>query len=582
MRLSRYLMPTTKELPADAEVKSHQLMLKAGLIRRLTAGIYNYLPLGWRTLRKIEQIIREEQDRIGGQELLMPVVHPQELWEKTGRNESVDAILFRLVDKKGRKLLLSPTHEETISDIGAAFLKSYRDLPQLWYQIQLKFRDEPRPRSGVLRARQFIMKDAYSFDADGEMLDVDYKNERMAYARTFARCGVDTFIVGASSGQMGGSDSEEFMCISDAGEDRCVMCESCGYRANMEVAASKLNCPEPLGLPVEDVETPGMKTIEDVSGFLGVPPERLMKVVIYIVDNRPVMVLIRGDQEILEEKFTARFGDTWRPAEPHEIQAMAGAEPGYIGPVGLKDENVLIVADTSLHTETDYYSGANRDNHHRSGIQIGKNVFPAETIDLREVKEGEACIECGKPLRILRAIELGHIFKLGTKYAESLGINYLDDEGNEMLVTMGCYGIGVERIMASAIETHSDDDGIIWPVSIAPYHAIVLPLDPREEQLTAAAEKCYAGLWEAGVETLLDDRDASAGFKFKDADLIGIPIIVIFGLKSFKNGEAEIKIRATGERLKVPLDKVIPEVTSRLKKMFDELEAKADEGSSNP
>ena len=493
MRLSRYLLPTTKELPADAEVKSHQLMLKAGLIRRLTAGIYNYLPLGWRTLRKIKQIVREEQDRIGGQELLMPVVHPQELWEKTGRNETVDAILFRLVDKKGRKLLLSPTHEETISEIGAAFLKSYRDLPQLWYQIQLKFRDEPRPRSGVLRARQFIMKDAYSFDADDEMLDVDYKNERRAYTRTFARCGVDTFIVGASSGQMGGSDSEEFMCISDAGEDRCVMCESCGYRANMEIATSKLVCPEPLGLPAEDVETPGMKTIEDVSRFLGVPPERLMKVVIYIVEGRPVMVLIRGDQEILEEKFTARFGETWRPAEPHEIKAMAGAEPGYIGPVGLKDKNVLIVADTSLHTGTDYYSGANRDNHHRSGVAIGKNVFPAETIDLREVKDGESCIGCGKPLRILRAIELGHIFKLGTKYAQSFGINYLDDEGNENLVTMGCYGIGVERIMASAIETHSDSDGIIWPASIAPYHAIVLPLDPREEKLTAAAENVTPG-----------------------------------------------------------------------------------------
>ncbi len=576
MRLSKFLMPTTKELPAEAVVRSHQLMLKAGLIRQLTAGVYNFLPLGWRTLRKVEQIVREEQDRIGAQELLMPVIHPQELWEQTGRSEALDAILFRLVDKKGRHLLLSPTHEETISEIAAAYLQSYRDLPQTWYHIQLKFRDEPRPRSGVIRSRQFIMKDAYSFDADDKMLDESYRKERVAYSRTFSRCGVETFIVGAFSGAMGGKDSEEFMCLSDAGEDRIVYCEKCGYKTNMEVAQSRISRLEPLGKPVEDIETPEKRTIEEVSEFLGVPPERLMKVVIYIVDSKPVMVLIRGDQEVLEEKFTGRFGETWRPAEPHEIQDMAGAEPGFIGPVGLKRKDVLIVADESLQPGVDYISGANRSHYHRSGIVIGENVMPAETLNLREVSEGEGCIMCEAPLKIDKAIELGHIFKLGTKYSEALGINYLDAEGNEKKVKMGCYGIGVERIMASAIEVHSDDDGIIWPATIAPYHAIVLPLDHRDAELVGAADKCYNDLWANGVEALIDDREQSAGFKFKDADLIGIPIHVIFGLKSFKNGEAEIKIRATQERRKVAIDKVVPAVKAILEAMVADLEAKAD------
>jgi len=574
MRLSKYLLPTTKELPSDAVVRSHQLMLKAGLIRQLTAGVYNYLPLGWRVLRKIEQIVREEQDRIGGQELLMPVIHPQELWEQTGRSEALDQILFRLVDKKGRKLVLSPTHEETISEIGAAYIQSYRDLSQIWYHIQLKFRDEPRPRSGVLRARQFIMKDAYSFDADNEALDYSYKQERVAYSRTFARCGIDTFIVGASSGAMGGKDSEEFMCFSDAGEDRCVVCTKCAYKANMEVAKGGISKLEPLGLPEQDVETPNKKTIEEVSTFLGIPSERLMKVVIYVVADKPVMVLIRGDQEVLEEKFTARFGDLWRPAEPAEILDMAGAEAGFIGPVGLKRRDVLIVADESLQPGVDYYSGANRNHYHRSGIVIGKNVHPAETLNLREVKEGEACIECGAPLKIEKAIELGHIFKLGMKYADALGINYLDPAGNEKKVTMGCYGIGVERIMAAAIETHSDNYGISWPVTIAPFYAIVIPLDPRDKALSEAAEKCYNDLWDQCIEALIDDRDQSAGFKFNDADLIGIPVQIIFGLKSFKNGEAEIKIRATGERKKLPIDKIVPEVAKILDEMRREIDGK--------
>jgi prolyl-tRNA synthetase len=419
------------------------------------------------------------------------------------------------------------------------------------------------------------MKDAYSFDADDEMLDDSYQKERVAYSRTFARAGLDTFIVGAFSGAMGGSDSEEFMCFSDAGEDRCVICEKCGYKANMEVAQSKLSELEPLGLPMEDVETPDKRTIEEVSGFLGIPPERLMKVVINMVDDKPVMVLIRGDQEVMEEKFTGRFGGEWRAAEPHEILEMAGAEAGFIGPVGLKRKDVLIVADESLQPGVDYYSGANRDHYHRSGIVIGGNVHPTETLNLREVKEGEACTECGALLKVVKAIELGHIFKLGKKYSESLGINYLDTEGNEIKVTMGCYGIGVERIMAAAIETHADDYGIVWPVTIAPYQVIVLPLDPRDKELTKAAEKCYNDLWDSGIETMLDDRDQSAGFKFNDADLIGIPVQVIFGLKSFKNGEAEIKIRTTGERKKLPIDGIIPEVAEILAKMSEDIEAKA-------
>ncbi len=559
MRLSHHLVPTLKEMPAEAETLSHRLMLRAGLIRQLTAGVYSYLPLGWRTLRNIEQIIREEMDAIGSQEMLLPLLHPAELWDETGRRKDMEEILFQLQDHKHRNLLLSPTHEEVIGELARAYIHSYRDLPQQWYQIQTKFRDELRPRSGLIRTREFTMKDAYSLSVSWEDLDDWYEKNRQAYSNIFTRAGLTTVIVGAHSGAMGGTGSEEFMLVSQSGEDSVVLCDSCGYRANLEIAKSEVKNAKPRDLPTEEVATPDRRTIEEVAGYLDADASETMKSVIYmlVTENIPLLVLIRGDLDVSEAKLEqALSGQEWRPAHPEEITEMSGAEAGFIGPVGLARDDVRIMIDDSIVPGVPYIGGANKDHFHIRNLIRGRD-FDGESADLRQARSGDGCAHCGEKLKVERAIELGHIFKLGTKYSDSMGCMFLDENNEEKPIIMGCYGIGVQRIMVAAIEEHADENGIVWPMSIAPYKVIVLPLDRRIAELWEKAENIYEKCRDAGIETMLDDRDASPGFKFKDADLFGIPIQVILGKRALKSGNAEVKIRRTGERHDVRLDELL-------------------------
>lgn len=559
MRLSHYLIPTLKEIPAEAETMSHRLMLRAGLIRRLTAGVYTYLPLGWRVLRKIEQIIREEMDAIGSQEMCLPLMHPAELWDETGRRKAMEEILFQFKDHKNRSLLLSPTHEEVIGELARAYVHSYRDLPQQWYQIQTKFRDELRPRSGLIRTREFTMKDAYSLSVSWEDLDVWYESNKQAYTNIFTRAGLTSIIVGAYSGAMGGTGSEEFMLITDSGEDSIVLCDGCGYMSNLEVAVSRINHREKLDIPMEDVETPEKRTIEEVAGFLGVDESETMKSVVYMLlpDEIPLLVLIRGDLDVSEAKLELVLGEReWRPAHPEEIKDMSGAEPGFIGPVGLTGKDVRIIVDNSIPEGVPFVGGANKDHYHIRNVTRGRD-FEGESADLREAKPGDLCSLCNNALKVDRAIELGHIFKLGTKYSDSMGCLFLDENNQEKPIIMGCYGIGVQRIMVGAIEEHADENGIVWPMNIAPFQVIILPLDARNVEIWKKAEEIYDKCRETGIETLIDDRDASPGFKFKDADLFGIPIIVVLGKRAMKSGNAEVKIRKTGERHDVSLDALL-------------------------
>jgi prolyl-tRNA synthetase len=566
MRLSHYLIPTLKEIPAEAETLSHRLMLRAGLIRQLTAGVYTYLPLGWRVLRKIEQIVREEMDAIGSQEMLLPALHPAELWDETGRRQAMDDILFQFRDKKGRSLLLGPTHEEIIAELARSYIHSYRDLPQQWYQIQAKFRDEPRPRSGLLRTRQFTMKDAYSLSTSWDDLDIWYEKNRRAYSNIFTRAGLTFYIVGAHSGAMGGTGSEEFMLPSESGEDSIVICNSCGYQANLEVASSRISHREKQNLPTELVPTPERRTIEEVANFLGVDESETMKSVIYMLlpEETPLLVLIRGDVEVSEAKLERSLaGKLYRPAQPEEIKEMSGAEPGFIGPIGLKRKDVMILVDESIREGVPYVGGANKDQHHIRNVTRGRD-FIGEAADLRLARSGDLCPRCDSSLAAMRAIELGHIFKLGTKYSDSMHCVFLDENNQEKPIVMGCYGIGIERIMVGAIEEHADENGIVWPMSIAPFQAIVLPLDHRHVELWKTAEKIYEACWSAGIETLIDDREASAGFKFKDADLFGIPIQLILGKRALDGGRVEVKIRRTGERTDVFISELLADPRSAL------------------
>ncbi|MFH1675644.1 MAG: proline--tRNA ligase [bacterium] len=580
MRLSHYLIPTLKEIPSEAEALSHRLMLRAGLIRQLTAGVYVYLPLGWRVLRKIEQIIREEMDAIGSQEMLLPLMHPAELWDETGRRQGMKDILFQFKDGKGRDLLLSPTHEEVIAELARAYIHSYRDRPQQWYQIQTKFRDEPRPRSGLLRVREFTMKDAYSLSTTRDDLDIWYEKNREAYSKIFTRCGLTFRIVGAHSGAMGGSGSEEFMLPSEAGEDTIVYCDSCGYQANLEVAKSIISHRDPAEIPMENVATPDKKTIEEVASYLGVDQTETMKSVIYMLlpEERPLLVLIRGDLEVSEAKLVvALAGQEYRPAHPEEIKFMSGAEPGFIGPVGLKRSDARIIVDESITERVPFIGGANKDNYHTRNVTFGRD-FTGERADLRMARSGEGCSQCSAPLKVVRAIELGHIFKLGTKYSDSMGCTFLDENNLEKPIIMGCYGIGTGRIMAGAIEEHSDENGIVWPMNIAPFQVIVLPLDPRSSELVEKAEKIYARCTESGIEALIDDREASAGFKFKDADLFGIPLQLILGKRSLQSGKIEVKVRKTGERIDVDADEFIANPRGTLSRWLDDPSLSAPKG----
>jgi len=566
MKLSKYFVPTLKEVPADATVASHVLMLRSGMIRMVSAGIYSFLPLGYRVLRKVSQIIREEMDAIGGQEFHLPALNPKEIWEETGRVEAFGDILFHI---KNREYVLAPTHEEIITFHARNVVKSYKDMPQIWYQIQTKFRNEPRPRSGVIRGRQFLMKDAYTLDVSYEALDVAYGLHDKAYRKIFDRCGLNYFVVGASSGAMGGTGSEEFMVKSDAGEDTVAHCSSCGYAANAEVAASKVAVidREKNSKEMYEIHTPNVKSIDELCEFLKIDESVCAKSRVYINDGKAILILMQGNDEVNESKLTKVLGGNVRPGHPEELMEITGADAGSIGPIGFKGR---ILADLKLKERNNLFSGANKNDYHIGGIDFKRDlperqagVPSIEYADLRIVQSGEGCPNCDDKLEVFTAIELGHIFKLGTKYSEALKASYLDEKGEEHPIVMGSYGIGVERIMACYIEQNHDDKGIIWNKVLTPFDIHLIALNLKNESIVAASEKTYKELVDAGYEVLFDDRDAAAGFKFNDADLLGMPIQIIVGEKKLKENKCEVKIRKTGQRLDVELKNLM----SKLKEL---------------
>ena len=549
---SQLFIPTLREAPADAEVASHKFLIRAGYIRQLAAGIYSYLFLGQRSFNKITAIVRDEMDRIG-QEFYLPALHPRELWEASGRWSVMGDNLFRLKDRKGADLCLGMTHEENMTEIARKELRSYKQLPQIWYQIQSKFRDEPRPKSGLLRVRQFIMKDSYSFDIDAAGLDVSYQKHRETYYRIFDRCGLNYLVIDAHSGAMGGSQSEEFMVYTPAGEDQVVSCANCKYAANLEKAASKLDPvadlpPEGDGKPLE-VHTPGQKTIEDVARFLGVSPKNKIKTLALMIDgqdgkfgkasSRAVVVLMRGDHQLNEAKLsTALAGKETRPMQEEEIRQLFRSPAGFLGPLGIEwaktldDSNrPVLLLDKALEGRTNLIAGANKEDYHVKNITPGRDFQPTAYADLRSVVSGEPCPNCGEPLRMDPAVEVGHIFKLGYKYSESMGARVLDKNGKEVTPIMGCYGIGIERILTAAVEQSNDENGFWLPPQIAPFEIIVTPTNVGDAKLKTTAEEIAGSLESAGYDVLLDDRDERPGVKFKDADLVGIPFRINVGKK---------------------------------------------------
>jgi prolyl-tRNA synthetase len=560
MRQSRYFIPTLKEVPADAIIPSHKLMLRAGLVRQLAAGVFSWLPLGHIVLKKIMNILREEMDAIGGQEFLLPALNPIEIWEQTGRVEAMGDVMFHIKNREG--LVLAPTHEEIITYHARQHIQSYRDLPQIWYQIQTKFRNEPRPKSGVLRGRQFLMKDAYSMDSTVEGLDISYQKHYDAYCKIFGRCGLKFFIVGASSGAMGGSASQEFMVESDAGEDVCAVSDS-GYAANLEVATSALPAVGRIDSnnAIEEFATPNAKTINDLINQFSLAENQLAKSVVYMVNSEPVLILMRGNDELNESKLESFFKtNQFRPAEAEELFEITGAHTGSIGPINLQTK-IKIVADNLLKDANGLVSGANKDGYHFKNIDFTRDCKIDEYHDFRTICEGEPCPINGSPIRVVKAIELGHIFKLGTKYSTALHANILDAEGVEKPIIMGSYGIGVERVMACYLEQGFDDKGIIWNKALTPYHVHLLGLNLlRSPEVQQACEDLYKELTDAGFDVLFDDRDESPGIKFNDADLIGIPIQIIGGKKNIDNGQIEFKIRATIERGVVNIKDIVEKV----------------------
>jgi prolyl-tRNA synthetase len=554
MRFTKNFIPTLKEVPADAIIPSHILMIRAGMVRMLSAGIYSFLPLGYNVVRKISDIIREEMNAIGGQEFHFPGLNPKEIWDATGRVEAFGDILFHV---KNREYVLAPTHEEIVAFHAKGAVTSYKDLPQIWYQIQTKFRNEPRPRSGVIRGRQFLMKDAYTLDKDFEGLDVGYAKHDMAYRKIFDRCGLKYFVVGASSGAMGGSKSEEFMVKSDAGEDTIAYCEKCGYAANVEVAQSvaKSAPRHSESKSYYEISTPNVKSIDELCAFLKIDEHETAKSRVYIHEGKPVLILMLGNDEVNETKLGSLLGGNVRPAHPEELKEISGADAGSIGPIGFKHR---IIADNLLKDANNLYSGANKNDYHIGGIDLKRDVPNIEYADLRIVENGEACIRCGSTLEVFKAIELGHIFKLGTKYSEALGVNYLDENGKEHPIVMGSYGIGVERIFACYIEQNYDDKGIIWKKPLAPFDIHLIGLNMKNALVADTSNKLYEDLQKEGFEVLFDDRnDVSAGVKFNDADLLGMPIQVIAGEKNLKDGKVEVKIRATNDKSIVELSGLV-------------------------
>ena len=550
MLWTKTLIPTLREPPAEAEILSHKLLLRAGLIRKLAGGVYTFLPLGLRALHKVEQIVREEMDRAGAIELLMPALHPKEIWEQSGRAQTARDVLFKVKDSANRDWFLSPTAEEVVTIVAAGEINSYRQLPKNLYQISVKFRDEIRPRFGLMRAREFIMKDAYSFDVSDEAATASYQKMYEAYERIFLRCGLKTFAVEADTGIMGGKFSHEFMVPAETGEDEVVFCEGCGYAANIEKAASGIpkTAAREVGPAIEKFATPGVVTIEALTKApYNVPANRQIKTLVYIGDGKPIIVLIRGDDQLNETKFKARTGAVAaRPATVEEIVPLLGAHPGSLGAVAaaMKSQDISIFADERLRGANDMTTGANEDGFHLKNVSLERDIKVTEWVDLRTVTAGEPCAKCGKPLKIRRAIEVGHVYKLGTKFSEPLGASFLAEDGSRKLCLMGCYGIGVTRTLQAVIEQGNDKDGIIWPLSVAPYRVCITPLnvDPNSEAMKLA-EKYYAELTARGVDVILDDRDERPGVKFKDADLVGFPIRLAIGEKSLAKGEVEIKPR---------------------------------------
>jgi prolyl-tRNA synthetase len=567
MRWSQALIPTLREVPRDAEIASHQLLLRAGMIRQLAGGIYTFLPLGLRVLRKVERIVREEMDRAGALEVLMPAIHPREIWEQTGRATTLDEILFKIKDRTGRQFVLGPTHEEIVTALVAAEVRSYKQLPKNIYQIQTKFRDEPRPRFGLIRVKEFIMKDAYSFDADDAGADRSYRAMHEAYRRIFARCGLKTVDVEAHSGAMGGSFSHEFMVVSPAGEDRLARCASCAYAANLEKATSRLagrdrDGAAPAAQP-ERFATPGVRTIEELTR----PPYNCaaadqIKTLVYVLDGEPTLLLLRGCDELNEAKLPAA---TARPAHAEEIQAALGASAGSLGAVGVT--HLRVIADETLRGRSGMVTGANEDGYHLREVDVARDIRVGGWADLRTVQTGEGCPHCDGTLTVEAAIEVGHVFKLGTRYSVALGASVLDDKGESKPAIMGCYGIGVSRTVAAVVEQCHDQKGICWPRAVAPYEAAVLPLNINHAESARVAEDIWQGLTAAGLDCILDDRPDRPGVKFNDADLIGFPLRVTVGEKSLAKGVVEIKARTAAAPLTASPAEAVAVALAELEKL---------------
>ena len=566
MFMSQLYSPTLRETPSEAEIISHKLMLRAGLMRRSAAGMYAFLPLGLRVIRKVEQIIREEMNAIAGQEVLMPMIQPAELWEESGRWKDYGDEMFRLKDRQGRQFCLGPTHEEIVTALVRSEVRSYRQLPLRLYQIQNKYRDEMRPRFGLMRGREFIMKDMYSFDRDQETLDESYWAAYHAYKRIFSRCGLDAHPVEADSGAIGGDVTHEFMVLAESGEDLVLFCEACEYAANAE-RAEGVRVPVEAGetplKPLETVATPDASTIEQISRFLGVEPKDCIKTLLYVADGKPVAALVRGDHELNEIKLKKFLQcDELELADDETIFKVTNAKTGFAGPVGL---SIPLYADYAIEHMVNAVVGANQDDHHTINVNLNRDFQVTEFVDLKQTQPGDPCPRCSGVLEGARGIEVGQVFKLGTKYSDAMGATFLNENGKETPLVMGCYGIGVGRTVAAVIEKNYDEDGIIWPLAIAPYHVIIVPVSMKDEVQATAAEHLYQELQSQGVEVILDDRDERPGVKFKDADLIGFPIRVTIGAKSLTNGQMEITLRKTKEKRSLPIEDIVPTIMNLLK-----------------
>jgi prolyl-tRNA synthetase len=564
MRWSQMHIPTLREDPADAGAPSHRLLVRAGYIRQLQAGHYSLLPLAVRVRAKVIDIIRQEMNRIGAQELLIPTMHPRDLWERSGRTETMADVMFTLTDHRGGENVLSVTHEEAFT-VLAHELSSHKQLPQAWYQFQTKFRDEARPRAGLLRVREFTMKDSYSFDLTPEGLDASFDRHRAAYLAMFARLGIPVIPVEASSGAMGGKDSTEFMCPSEVGEDLVAHCPACNYAANVEKATSKLaEVADGPGLPApERFATPGVRTIEDLVTGYDAAADRQIKTLVYVLDGKLTLVLMRGDHALNEQKLAdATAAVEIRPAHAEEISEALGALPGSLGAVGVT--NLPVVADEALRGRRDMVTGANTDDFHLRGVDVGRDITVGSWADLREVAAGDPCIRCGQPLELLPTIEVGHIFKLGYKFTKAFGVTVLDAAGERVHPIMGCYGIGVERAMAAVVESHHDEHGIVWPVAVAPFTVVVTVAQSEDPESAKAGESVYEQLAAAGIEVIIDDRSERAGVKFRDAELTGIPFRVTVGKRGLADGTVEVTTRATGETVKVRIGEVLPHLRAAL------------------